>query len=152
VSFNGTTVNVTVDTFNGDCVPVEYNLRFNGPATVSLLDADGTSAGSFAATFSNFDVAQNASEVPTESRLDGGLSATCLGGAATIATQKLLQQAVGSLCPTEGVLRVTAAGTTGDILYLSGGGVGIDTNLDGTAEATYPSCLDPALLQCVAGS
>jgi len=152
VSFSGTTVNVTVDTFNGDCVPVEYTLRFNGPAMLSYLGPNGTATGSFDATFSNFDVAQDASKVPTETRLDGGLSATCLGGAATIATRDPLQQAVGSLCPTDGVLRVTAAGTTGDILYLSGGGVGIDTNLDGSAELTYPSCLDPALLQCVAES
>jgi len=150
VTFSGTTVDVTVDTFNVDCVPVDYSLKFNGPATLSFLGADGTATGSFDATFSNFDVAQNATQVPTEIRLDGGLSAACLAGAATIATQDPLQQTVGSLCPTDGALRVAAAGTTSDVLYLSGGGVGIDTNLDGTPEATYPSCLDSALLQCVA--
>ena len=149
VTFNGTTVNVTVATFNTDCVPVNYSLKFNGPATLSYLAANGTAIGSFDATFSNFDVAQDTSRVPSETRLDGGLNATCVGGAATIATRTPLQQAVGSLCPTDGVLRVTAAGTTGDILYLPSGGVGIDTDLDGTADSTYPSCTDPALLQCV---
>ena len=153
VVLDNTTVNVTVDTFNADCVPVEYGMLFNGPAALGVPGASGAGGASddesFQVTFSNFIVAQDTRALPTQTRLDGPLSAACLGGAVTITTGKPLHQGVGDFCPIGGVLRVATASSTGDVIYLATGEVGIDDDFDGTGDTFYASCLEPALRPCV---
>lgn len=150
VTFDNTSVAVSVANFNADCVPVKYTLTFNGTATLAVTSTAGAAAtNSFAVTFNNFVIGQDARTAPTQTTLDGGITAACFGGTMTLQTLTPLTQAVGQACPNSGVIRVTpAAGSAFDIRYLAGGQVALDTNLDGTAEQTYPSCLSPQLLTC----
>ncbi len=152
VVLDNTTVYVTVNTFNADCVPVEYAMRFTGPAALGVLGPGGASRASadesLQVTFSNFMVAQDARGLPTQTRLDGPLSAACLGGTVTITTGKPLHQGVGDFCPIGGVLRAATASSTGDVIYLATGEVGIDDDFDGTSDTIHASCLEPALLPC----
>jgi len=153
VSFNNNaSVAMSVAMFNQDCVPVDYWLTFNGRATLSGSTA-GTSAvssnSSFDVSFSDFTVSQNATTSPTQTEMNGSVSAPCFGGAVMIATRAALAQTAGVACPTGGTLRVSATATA-DVRYLAGGTVGIDTNLDGLNDETFASCLNAQLVGCQA--
>ncbi|MBI3390482.1 MAG: proprotein convertase P-domain-containing protein [Deltaproteobacteria bacterium] len=153
VTFANTSVAVTVATFNAACVPVNYSLDFDGPATIATSEAGGGAAATdppFAVTFGHFVMQQNASANPTVLSIDGDITAACYGGTVTLQTLTPLAQAVGQPCPTSGKVKVNAPGGMSRLLYLAGGMVGIDTNLDGIADETFPSCLDSLLLLCLA--
>ncbi len=152
VTFSNTSVGVSGISYNGDCVPVQYSLTFNGPATVAVTDGAGAAAQtSYGVNFASFVVAQDARSTPTQTQMSGNLTSDCFGGTVTLSTRAALLSSSAAPCPTGGVLRVTAA-VTADVLYSAGGQVGIDTNLDGSSEQTFPSCLDPALRQCVSST
>lgn len=148
-----TNINVTDLVFGTGCVPSSYSLILDGPAT--LTQSAGGSGGSGAAAdvgialvFSAFAVRQNTSANPTQTRLDGDVTSDCYGGTVTLATVTPLAQLLGEPCPVAGAIRVTRAGRTFQMLYPGGGVVGIDRDLDGVADETYLTCLDPLLLAC----
>ncbi|HUI26905.1 MAG TPA: hypothetical protein VL403_12545, partial [Candidatus Kryptonia bacterium] len=150
-AFQNTSVAVAVSSFSQQCVPLNYAMTFNGPATITTSGNGGGAAGEpFVVTFGNFVLQQNATANPTAIRMDGDITAACYGGTVTLQTLTPLAQAVGQPCPSVGVIKVTAPTGTAQLLYLAGGAVGIDTNLDGVSDETFQSCFDSALLLCLA--
>jgi hypothetical protein len=146
-----TNVGVAVTDFSTDCVPLQYSLTFNGPATVAVTVAAAARAAatwSFDLTFGNFVLRQDARTAPPRTELNGNITAVCFGGTMNLITRTPLTQPAGTACPNGGVLRLSAVSTS-DLVYLSDGAVGIDTNLDGATDLTYRSCLDSALHTCV---
>ncbi len=153
VTFDDTSIAVTVAAFDTACVPTNYSLDFDGPATIATSAGGGGAAASdqpFAVTFGHFVMQQNASANPTVLSIDGDITAACYGGTVTLQTLTPLAQAVGQPCPTSGIVKVSAPNGMSQLLYLAGGMVGIDTNLDGISDETFPSCLDSLLLLCLA--
>jgi subtilisin-like proprotein convertase family protein len=151
VTFTGTSVAASVAAFTTDCVPANYFLTFNGPATLAGsmgVAAVNASDASFAVSFQNLTVHQNATASPSETSIDGDLLTGCVG-TLSLQTRAVLTAAAGAACPNGGTLRVSAT-QTADILYRPDGGVDIDTNLDGGAEESFASCLDARLVGCPA--
>lgn len=143
----GTAVAVNVAQFNADCVPIDYTMTFDGPATVIVEAGAALTSGALgeAATpvvFESFVVAQNATGTPTLTALDGGLGVACAGADLTLDTVQPLAQAVGAPCPQAGTLRVMAGAATTQLFYLAGGQVGLDADADGVAESQLDSCQD----------
>ncbi|MDX2168302.1 MAG: proprotein convertase P-domain-containing protein [Deltaproteobacteria bacterium] len=153
-----TAVGITVATFNADCVPIDYTITLNGPATVSGivggvggLVGGAAAAGSVPVTFTNFTVAQNATGTPTLSALGGAVSVACAASPLQFETLQALAQAVGAPCPQAGLLRITSGGQQTRLTYRAGGGVGLDADGDGTVDEELASCQDAPLL-CAAPS
>lgn len=158
VQFQNTSVVIDQITFNADCVPINYRLTFNGPATFtpmqaglfeawSPLIAGGAPTDSFEVTFATFRVVQNATANPVIVTMSGDMTSDCFGGTIGLSTFTPLAVAAGELCPASGVLDVTGGGTTARVTY-EDGAVTVDP-ATGPPEV-YPTCLDPALLVCPA--
>jgi len=145
VALQNTSVWVAIDTFNPQCVPVNYSMTFNGPVQIASTSGSGAAATAsepLDVIFSVFVVRQNASTSPTQTWMDGGVSSPCFGGGVTLQTTAPLTQTVGQACPNSGTVRITSPPGQPQILYLPGGLVGLDTNLDGSSEQTLGSCFD----------
>lgn len=144
IQFSDTIVNVVIKQFSADCVPLRYTLTFNGPATVT----ETSSGQTYAVTFVQLSLDQNAGLNPAEATLNGGIASTCFGGNVTLATDAPIKTVVGDFCPLGGSIVVTAApGQSGKVFY-SPGGVDIDSDLNGTTDVHYDFCLAPELLAC----
>jgi subtilisin-like proprotein convertase family protein len=158
LTLTNTAIGITVATFNADCVPINYTITLNGPATVSgivggvgALVSGGTPPDSVPVTFTNFSVAQNATSTPTLTTLGGDVSVTCAASPLHFETLQALAQAVGAPCPQAGQLKITTGAQQTRLTYRAGGGVGLDENGDGTVDDELDSCQDAPLL-CVAAS
>ncbi len=154
LTFNNIGIGVSIAAFNAQCVPVNYTMTLNGPATIAV-EAAGAGAATatlpFEVMFTNLVVKQDATSNPTKTEIDGGLSAGCAGGMATLDTVQPLEQLVGASCPGGGKLKISAGMTQSQVFYLPGGKVGIDANADDVSEKELMSCHDPSLLCSVPG-
>jgi subtilisin-like proprotein convertase family protein len=145
LTFTNTAVVVAVARFNAQCVPIDYTMTFNGPATMTVVGPPALVAAAPAetatgVTFTDFVVSQDASGSPTLTALDGGLGAACADTGLTLDTVAPLAQAVGAPCPHDGILRISAGGASARLLYRAGGAVGVDADGDGSAESQLDSC------------
>lgn len=151
IGFTNTAINVAVQAFNAQCVPLRYTMTVNGPGTVTVAPPPALVFGaaaetSTAVTFTNFVVSQNATNSPTLTELDGGLGTACAGAPLAFDTVEPLAQVVGAQCPIDGTLRVSAGAATTQLFYLAGGAVDLDANNDGIAESRLASCSEAPLL------
>jgi hypothetical protein len=148
VTFRNATVSFDDVTYDASCVPVTYQLAFDGPAMLQTPSAPPTSV-----VFDNLRLHVDERADPAQFTLDGGVEAACFGGAVTIATEAALQVATGQICPIAGSLAVTAQNRQAFVHYRADRSVEIDANGNGIiedGEPTVPSCLDLSLLMCVA--
>ena len=153
VSFFGTTVAMSAITYNADCVPVAYTLTFNGNAAFSPTQGVPLAAlggilneNTFAVTFSNFVLEQDASDNPVTVQMMGGLISDCYGGLVSLQTFAPIAVAVGDLCPNAGQLDVTGSGMAMATVVYDDGQVLVTP--EGGQQTTYPSCFAPELLMC----
>ncbi|MBI1814773.1 MAG: hypothetical protein HYR72_07335 [Deltaproteobacteria bacterium] len=144
VDFSNTAVHVLIEAFNVNCIPLKYALTFNDSAQFTEL----ASGEQFVATFDTFVFSQDATLNPTEVQLNGGVTSNCLGEQVTLATLTPMLSRFGTLCFQGGVLRAMSSTAQERVVYLDGGGVGIDSNNDGSVDQTFDSCLVPELLLC----
>ena len=153
VSFFGTTVAMSAITYNADCVPVAYTLTFNGNAAFSPTQGVPLAAlggilneNTFAVTFSNFVLEQDASDNPVTVQMTGGLISDCYGGLVSLQTFAPIAVAIGDLCPNAGQLDVTGSGMSMATVVYDDGQVLVTP--EGGQQTTYPSCFAPELLMC----
>ncbi len=144
VDFSNTAVHAAIVAFDVNCIPLKYALTFNDSAQFTEL----ASGEQFAATFDTFVFSQDATLNPVEVQLNGGVTSNCLGEQVTLATLTPMISRFGSLCFQGGALRADSSTAHERVVYLDGGGVGIDSNADGTIDESFDSCLVPELLLC----
>jgi len=142
---SGTQVSVEIDQSDtATCIPLRYTLTIGGPATLIA-----TSTGErFDAGFHNLMIAQDATTPSTRVQLNGDFDAACVGGTVTLQTTTPMTSELGSPCFSGGAITVLSLFTIEQVIYLSDGTVGIDSNLDGTIDGSFASCLAPQLLMC----
>jgi hypothetical protein len=147
MGLTNTTVAVTnISLFSEACVPLRYRLTFNGNAVLSNLAGSPVNV-----MFNAMIVDVDDSVDPATFQLSGGISSTCLGGAATISTQQALTVRDDEVCPRAGALTATSGGRVVHIFYRANQNVEIDVDGDDVVDPpTYPQCQDPRLYQCLA--
>jgi hypothetical protein len=141
ISFgNGSSITVSIDTFNAQCVPIKYNMDVEGSVT---LTTNGNPP--FAAVYSNYGIYDDASSGQDMVEIDGDVTSTCFGDTVSFAT--ITDIALGNPCPSAGVVYVIAntSGTVDTITY-SSGSVHIDFGAGGSAD--FGSCLAAGLFAC----
>ncbi len=152
VEFNGTDLVVTVSAFiPQQCVPVNYSLTFDGPATVTT--SPGGAGGSAAASqpllvsLDAFTLTQDSSKDPTETLMKGSIASTCFGGTVSLETPPAspLMQVVGEPCPSGGDITITAPPGQPSIHYLA-------SQMVEVGDLTFPSCLAQELQACTVPS
>lgn len=143
LNFLQTNVSLAITSFNGDCVPVDYTLTFNGHAQVR-----DTSMETAPVTFDDLVVHVNATGSPTTLEMDGGLNFDCIDGAITLDTTTPLTAVPGQICPTGGQIHITSPEGPSAIRYLADGAVEVDVNNDSVFEKMFDSCSDPMLRLC----
>jgi len=154
VNFNGTTMSMDQIVYNDDCVPLEYRLTFNGPATFSsllvgpaLVVTNGVTIGEgFSVQFANFILQQNANTNPVTVEMSGTMTSDCFGGAVGLQTFLPVAVAAGQLCPNAGGINVTSSGPMATVTYQNGM-VTVEQN---GMQNIFQSCLAPELLECPA--
>jgi hypothetical protein len=144
INFMQTTVNLTNIVFNASCLPVQYNLTFNGPAEVRDV-----STGEFAhVVFNNLLVRVNSTAVPTTLEIEGGVQFDCIQGNILLDTVAPLLANPGSLCPTGGEIDISSIEGMSKVVYMASGQVDVDVDDDGDVDHTFSSCSDPNLQLC----
>jgi hypothetical protein len=150
-TFVGASANISIDDYSALCVPIDYAIVLDGAAQVALTaSGDGSGAGinetQFDVTFDGYRVGATVAGAVITIALGGALESPCFGGRAEISTPELVEVPFGEICPTDGTVVVDGIGR----LLFMGGGVGIDTDNDGSADTTHPSCIAEPLLLCPA--
>jgi hypothetical protein len=153
VDFNKTRANSTFTAFSDaeNCVPTVYTTIFGQGGGGNTTFTDLGSGTSFTATFTSFNVTQDATGSPTTTTINGSTTSGCTGNLSLVTpTNFKLQQVLGTRCYTGGRVEVTQSAIKQTVIYnyQGNGSVGLDTNNDGNPEQTYQSCLDPALVAC----
>lgn len=146
ITFTGTTVTINMVTFSASCVPVQYRLTFNGNASL-LSSADDTP---ITVSFNTLVIDVNDTSDPATFSISGGMTSSCFGGAATIATTTALQLPDDEVCPTAGVITATVSGNTTRVIYNANDSVGLDYDNSGSVDESFPHCQDPRLYECLA--
>ncbi|HSQ00453.1 MAG TPA: hypothetical protein VL049_24800 [Candidatus Dormibacteraeota bacterium] len=153
VSFIDTTVAMSAITYSANCVPLAYTLTLNGLASFTPMQAAPLAAlggviadDSFAVTFANFVLEQDASDNPLTVQMTGGLMSDCYGGLVSLETFAPIAVAIGDLCPNAGQLDVTGSGMSMATVVYDDGKVLVTPA--GGQQTTYPSCFAPELLMC----
>jgi hypothetical protein len=160
VTFFGTSAvmagiaNNTGITYNADCVPIAYRITLNGNASFApsqglpALVAPGgvPSSETFNVTFTNFVLKQDATSLPVEVEMSGGLTSDCYGGLVSLQTFAPIAIGAGDLCPDTGQLNVTGSGMSMATVVYDDGTVQVTPS--GGQPVDYPSCFAPALLMC----
>jgi hypothetical protein len=136
--------NLAIDGYDLACVPQNYKLTLGGQIDVSL-QPETIGDLNFDASLTGLALASTVTDEQTSVEVDGSVDAICFNGAATFNTISPLVFPTGDICPSSGTVLVPG---TGQILY-ENGGVGIDTDADGTPEEMFDSCTNAALFGCV---
>jgi len=136
VTFQQTSVDLTINESGDDCVPTDFDILFDGPSQISQSTTGGTVT--FDLEFVSFLLSAMQSGAASLVSMAGDLIAECFGGSVTLSTPQNLSFLLGQFCPGSGTLTIE---DLGDILY-SDGGVTV-------GGMSFESCLDPALLTCV---
>lgn len=136
---DGSSITVSISTYNAECVPTVYDMEVDG--NVTLI----TNGYTFAATYSFYDIYDDASSGHDMVDVDGDVTSACFGDTVTFSTSTDI--ALGNPCPSAGVVDVTAntSGNT-DVITYSSSGVHIDFGAGGSAD--FGSCLNSGLFAC----
>ena len=153
VDFFGTTLTVDQITYNDACVPTQYRLTFNGPATlyylppVPALVLNGIIVNpGIGVEFSNLVLQENASVDPATTTISGTMTSDCFGGAVALGTLAPLAASTFGLCPSSGEITATSSGASATLTYQDGA-VTVEQNGD---QQEFESCLVPELAMCFA--
>jgi hypothetical protein len=139
---SGSSILISVDTYNTQCVPTIYDMQVDGNITLT------TNGNAFEATYSAYNIYDDASSGQDMVTIDGDVDSPCFGD--TVGFSTYADIVLGNPCPSDGVVDVYAyTSFTVDEITYSSGGVHIDFD-DGNS-ADYQSCLDPQLFACPAG-
>jgi hypothetical protein len=144
VIFNqGSSMKLTVSQYGMDCVPTVYEMLVEGAITF-------ISAGnSFAATFTDYDLLNDATSGNNVIQVQGGIASPCLGAAIQLSTITNLVTHEAEPCPRDGSILVTSPGVSAVIHYDVTGGVVIDVG-PGEMEETFANCLEAVFFECPA--
>ncbi len=144
LNLTGTSVEVTINSYSGDCVPDDYTLKLNGEAQ-GAQSAGGASI-SFDVNFDNFIFDAQYNGTATRAEISGAMSSVCFGGTAHLSTPSVpLILTEGEICPDAGALLVVGVGK---VIYTDGM-VDIDLGPDDVVDQHYNSCLAAALIACI---
>lgn len=146
ITFTGTTITINMITFSPSCVPVQYRLTLNGNASLFSSANDTPSAVSFNTLL--IDV--NDTGDPATFSISGGMTSSCFGGTATIATIIALQLPDNDVCPSAGLIAATVSGNTTRVIYNTNDSVDLDYDNNGSVDESFPHCQDPRLYECLA--
>lgn len=145
VTWMGTNVSIAIDAYSDECVPIDFDVTVNGDATIERQGPSAPAALSggvvailFDVTFDDFVVSASGDGNSSLLDITGNVTSSCIGDTVTLSTPQSLSLLLGTFCPSGGTLTVQ---DIGDIVY-SPAGVAV-------GGATYESCLDPALLECL---
>jgi hypothetical protein len=140
-------------TYSADCVPLAYTLTFNGLASFTPMPGVPLAAlggiigeDTFAVTFNDFVLEQDASTNPITVQMTGGLASDCYGGLVSLQTFAPIAVAAGDLCPSSGELDVTGTGMSMATVVYDDGKVHVTPQ--GGQQTPYLSCFAPELLMC----
>lgn len=135
----GSSIVITVDTYNSHCLPTVYDMKVNGPITLS------TNGNTFPAIYDAYTIHDDAHSGHDMVKVSGDVTSACFGDTVTFSTPTDI--ALGNPCPSAGVVSVHAhtSGNTDTITY-SNGGVHIDFGAGGSKDFT--TCLDSQLFIC----
>ncbi len=145
LTFNNTAVRVEVSNYSTDCVPLNFTITLNGSATLT-----GAGGAPLTGDFTNFiftDDTRTGNDVVT---LNGAVDSACFGNQVSFQTPTSLSFPPAAVCPTSGVVRVTAGAETDRVTYTSAG-VDIDLGDNGSVDESFASCVATELLACPAG-
>jgi len=140
--------------FAGNCEPATATMVLDGPLVIA--DRQAEPPVDIALTAQALRVVQRLGDAAEgTAELDGRLDADCFGGAVTLDTSTPLAASLGTACPVAGAVGVSAGSGAATIFFgeSAPGDAGdqavvIDNGLDGQPDATYGSCVDPALRTC----
>ena len=153
MSFFDTGVTMDMITYNGECVPLSYRLKFNGSAAFSVTEPApalvATNGGefipSFSTEFTNLFLTQHIASGSVTSEISGKMSSDCFGGVVELATLDSVVVGAGDLCPNAGRLILTSSAGPATVTY-DGSQVNV---VQGGSEKVFPTCLAPALVTCI---
>jgi len=155
VSFFDTSVTIDMITYNADCVPLSYRLKFNGSVSFSvtppgpaLVATNGVvDVPGFTVEFTNFFLTQHIASGSVTTEMSGQMSSNCFGGLVGVTTTAMqsLVVASGDLCPNAGQLNLTSSAGPATVTY-AGSQVTVD---QGGSQTVFPSCLSADLVTCV---
>ena len=137
-------ITITVMQYDNSCVPTVYD------ATVQGAISFKSNGNSFAATFTNYMLDDNATSGDNVVKVSGGIASDCLGADVQLLTQTDLVIVGAVPCPHAGAVVVMSADATDLVSYTGTGGVDIDLGNNGDVNQMFGSCLDPPLFQCPA--
>lgn len=142
----GSTAEIAISQYGGECVPLQYVETVNGGVTF----VDGHRR--IAASFSGFELSDDATGEGDDFDIAGSVQSDCLGTPVSFATQQTFARAAGALCPASGevVLGYVDGASPAQARLRYGVGVEIDVDADGGIDDTFSSCVDPALYVCPA--
>lgn len=137
----GSSIVINVEQYGSECVPQIYTTTLQGTMTFT---SDGTSID---ATFTDYRLRNDASSGMNLVTVSGQVASACLGTTVQLATTTVIELVSGMPCPQAGEVIVTS-GPADLVRYTNVGGVEIDLDNNGSVDANFGSCLDPALFQC----
>ena len=145
---------VTVDmiTYNADCVPLSYRLKFNGLVSFTAVrEGPALVAGggeeiitSFSAEFTNLFLTQSIASGSVTTQISGQMSSDCFGDV-QVATLDPVVVGAADLCPNAGQLSLTSTPGPATVTY-NGSQVNV---VQGGSEKVFPTCLAPELTTCI---
>jgi hypothetical protein len=153
LSFFDTGVVIDMITYNADCVPLSYRLKFNGlasfsvtpPAPAVAVTNGEVSIPGFNVQFTNFFLTQHIASGSVTTEMSGQMSSDCFGGLVGVTTMQSVVVASGDVCPNAGQLNLTSAAGPATVTYQDSQ----VTVAQGGSETVFPSCLSPELVTCV---
>lgn len=140
-TFANTRFAIAQDEFDPQCLPHRSEIVVVGPIS---FDGFGDSA---AIAFEDYRLDLRREAGSSTLSIAGALSSPCLGGHSSVSTVAPLGLADGLDCPAGGTLDLALPFADVRVSFVEGA-LRIDTNLDGQADATFPTCRETSALSC----
>ena len=153
VNFVDSGLTVDMITYNADCVPLSYRLKFNGPVNFTLsepapalvITSGEEIVTSFSVDFTDLFLNQHITSGSVTTEISGRMSSDCFGGDVDVATLDSVVVGAGDVCPNAGQLSLTSSAGPAAVTY-AGSQV---TVVQGGSEKVFPSCLALDLVNCI---
>jgi len=136
VDLNDTEIVADVVAYSPACLAVESRQTLDGAAT--LTDFPGGRA--YPIDFLTYEIHRVASQFAVALDIIGKAGGPCFGGGATLTTIAPVQLPMSDVCPVGGTILVETTFAPLNTLFYGEGGVDVDEDGDGEADASYPSC------------
>jgi hypothetical protein len=131
-----TEVVAEVTTYSSDCLALESQQTVDGTMALTDFPAERD----YPIDFQTYELTRVASPFGVDLGISGKAAGPCFGGGATLSTVALLQLPLSDVCPAGGTILVETTFAPPHTLFYGEGGVEVDEDGDGEADAMYPSC------------